>query len=69
MSRSNLVIALLLAAPIPVFAEELTVNPDLGNSGFSAVFDAVLGERITAVSSSVGCEVAYDAASGKATVV
>jgi hypothetical protein len=42
------------------------VNPDAGNSGFSAVFDAALGERINAVSSAVGCEVSWDERSGTA---
>ena len=42
------------------------MNPDAGNNTFSAVFDAKLGERINAVSSSVGCELTYDEASGTA---
>lgn len=59
--------ALLLAlAPLAAAAEELTVNPDAGNSGFSAVFDAALGERINAVSSAVGCELSYDEQAGTA---
>jgi hypothetical protein len=60
--------ALLLAAAAPVAAraEPFTVNPDAGNNSLSAVFDAALGERITAVSSAVGCELTYDPAAGLA---
>ncbi len=36
-----------------------TVNPDAGNDTMSAVFDAPLGERIDAVSSAVGCQLAF----------
>ena len=64
MHRLAVLIALLPA--VPALAEPLTVNPDAGNSGFSAVFDAALGERITAVSSAVGCEVTLDEKSGLA---
>jgi hypothetical protein len=35
------------------------VDPEAGNSNFSAVFDAAVGERINAVSSTVGCELTY----------
>jgi len=42
------------------------VNPEAGNNSFSAVFDARLGERINAVSSAVGCQIAYDEAAGTA---
>ena len=58
--------AALLTLPASALAEELTVNPDAGNSGFSAVFDAALGERINAVSSSVGCDVSFDEKTGLA---
>jgi hypothetical protein len=58
--------ALVLALPGAALAEALTVNPDAGNSGFSAVFDAALGERINAVSSAVGCEIAWDEKAGVA---
>jgi hypothetical protein len=47
-----------------VLAEDLAVSPKEGNSGFSAVFDAALGERINAVSSAVGCELTYDETAG-----
>jgi len=65
MNRTAALLALLLAAA-PALAEEFTVNPQAGNSGFSAVFDASLGERINAVSSAVGCEVAFDERTGLA---
>ena len=58
--RITAALALGLVLPGAALAEELSVNPDTGNSGFSAVFDAALGERINAVSSTVGCEVTYD---------
>lgn len=62
MQRASLFAVLLLAASAR--AEELEVNPDAGNNGFSAVFDAKLGERITAVSSAVGCLVRLDEKAG-----
>jgi hypothetical protein len=37
-----------------------TVDPDTGNSAFTAVFDASLGERISAVSSAIGCTLTVD---------
>jgi hypothetical protein len=65
MTRTAALLTLLLAAPA-TFAEELSVNPDAGNSGFSAIFDAALGERISAVSSAVGCQVSFDEKTGLA---
>jgi hypothetical protein len=65
----NRLAALALASillPLAARAEEFTVNPEAGNSGFSAVFDAALGERINAVSSSVGCELSFDEKTGLA---
>jgi hypothetical protein len=38
------------------------VDPEAGNNTFSAVFDAAIGERITAVSSAVGCTLSVDEA-------
>lgn len=64
MNRTAALLALTLASP--ALAEDFTVNPDAGNSTFSAVFDAALGERINAVSASVGCDVAYDDVTGLA---
>jgi hypothetical protein len=57
---------LLAALPLAAAATDFSVNPDAGNSGFSAVFDAALGERITAVSSAVGCQVTFDERAGTA---
>ena len=65
MNRTVALLALILAAPA-VHAEDFTVNPDAGNNAFSAVFDAALGERINAVSSAVGCDLAYDEKAGVA---
>lgn len=56
--------ALPFLLPAAASAEELAVNPDAGNSGFSAVFDAAVGERINAVSSAVGCELSHDEKTG-----
>jgi hypothetical protein len=66
MIRTAALLTLLLAAPASTLAEELAVNPDAGNSGFSAIFDAALGERISAVSSAVGCQVSFDEKTGLA---
>jgi hypothetical protein len=62
--NTAIVAVILLALPGLVRAEELTVNPEAGNNSFSAVFDAALGERINAVSSTVGCELTYDEKAG-----
>lgn len=62
MHRTTLLLAAALAAPAAPRAEELAVSPDAGNNAFSAVFDARLGERITAVSSAVGCALRLDEA-------
>ena len=37
-------------------------DPDVGNNAFTAVFDSAIGERITAVSSAVGCTFTVDEA-------
>jgi hypothetical protein len=56
-------IALLLAAATATRGDTvLTVDPEAGNNTFSAVFDAALGERITAVSAAVGCTLHVDEA-------
>jgi hypothetical protein len=68
MSRAAalaLPIALAALAASPAYAERLTVDPDAGNNTLSAVFDAPLGERITAMSSSVSCDVTYDEETGQ----
>jgi hypothetical protein len=66
MIRTAALLALFLAVPAAAQAEGFTVNPDAGNNSFSAVFDAALGERINAVSSAVGCDLAYDEKAGVA---
>jgi len=66
MNRTAALLATLLGLPASALAEDFAVNPDAGNSSFSAVFDAALGERINAVSSTVGCEVSFDERSGLA---
>ncbi len=58
---STLVMTLALAARAAA-ADRYSVDPQAGNNNFSAVFDAPLGERINAISSAVGCELSYDAA-------
>lgn len=58
--------ALALAFAPPVFAEDFRVDPNAGNNKFDAVFDAALGERITAQSSAVSCELRYDEKTGLA---
>src|SRR5262245_42499428 len=67
--RVAAIIALLLAAAAAPGETVLTVDPDAGNNTFSAVFDAALGERITAVSATVGCTLRVDetARTGRAT--
>jgi hypothetical protein len=44
----------------PAAGESFLVDPEAGNNTFTAVFDAPLGERITAVSSSVSCRLDLD---------
>jgi hypothetical protein len=63
---NHLAAALVAVLPLAAAAEDFTVAPEAGNSGFSAVFDAALGERINAVSSAVGCEVRLDEKTGTA---
>ncbi len=66
LASTALAAVLALAAPVAAHGEELLVNPHAGNNTFSAVFDARLGERINAVSSAVGCQLAYDERAGTA---
>jgi len=66
-TRTAALAALLTATVLPGSAHAaestFTVDPNLGNSAFTAVFDASLGERITAVSSAIGCAVQVDESS------
>lgn len=50
----------LLAQPLWAGGVDFSVDPEAGNNTLNAVFDAALGERITAVSSAVGCSVSID---------
>src|SRR5215831_13980515 len=54
------VVLVLLASP----AETLRVDAKAGNNTLNGVFDAPLGERITATSSAVGCELQVDPDAG-----
>ena len=62
----TLAVAVAAALAAPASAEEFEVNPDAGNNSLAAVFDAALGERISAVSSAVGCSLRYDEKTGLA---
>lgn len=57
-------LALLILSGQRAHAADTTFNvdPNLGNSAFTAVFDATVGERITAVSSQIGCTLEVDEA-------
>jgi len=41
---------------------KFAVDPEVGNNAFTALFDSAIGERITAVSSAVGCTFTVDEA-------
>ena len=61
MQARVIALAVALAAAAPALAEtRFTVDPDAGNNTFTAVFDAAIGERITAVSSAVSCTLDVD---------
>jgi hypothetical protein len=62
VKKALVVTATAVALAQPVWAGEtaLSVDPEAGNNTINAVFDAALGERITAVSSAVGCTVKAD---------
>jgi hypothetical protein len=62
----RLAAAVLCTLAAPASAADLVVDANAGNNSLSAVFDAALGERITAVSSAVGCEIRYDEKAGTA---
>jgi hypothetical protein len=53
-------LVLVLVASAAWAGTTFKVDPDAGNNTFSAVFDAAIGERITAVSSEVGCTLRVD---------
>ena len=64
MNRACLLGSLVLAGS--AMAESFKTDPEAGNSVFTAVFDAKLGERITAQTSAVACEIEYDENAGTA---
>jgi hypothetical protein len=64
MNRAVVLVAIALAAPAA--GEDFKTDPEAGNNVFTAVFDARLGERITAQSSAVACDLAYDSKAGTA---
>ena len=66
MHRAVPLAALALALAPPASAEDFRVDPDTGNNKFDAVFDAKLGERITAQSSAVACYLRHDEKTGLA---
>jgi len=68
MQARVIALAIALAAPA-VAGTRFTVDPEAGNNTFTAVFDAAIGERITAVSSAVSCtlDVDEEKLEGKAT--
>jgi len=60
-NRTSLLLALGLSASTTALGEtKFTVDPEASNNTFSAVFDAAIGERITAVASEVGCSLRVD---------
>ena len=54
------VTAVALSQPVWSAPNTFSVDEDAGNNTFNAVFDAAIGERITAVSSAVGCTITAD---------
>src|SRR2546428_5514693 len=69
LRAAALSLALTLVASSATLADtKFAVDPEAGNNTFTAVFDAAVGERITAVSSAVGCTLTVDEANlaGKA---
>lgn len=60
------VMVFVVSSSLPASAKQFKVNGDAGNSTMSAVFDAPLGERISAISSSVSCDLDIDPKAGAA---
>jgi hypothetical protein len=63
---NRVILLAALASATPAAPEEFKTDPDGGNNVFTAVFDAKVGERITAQSSAVACDLTYDAKAGTA---
>lgn len=59
-TKSATIALLSLLGAAPALAEEFRVDPEVGNSTFTAVFDASLGERITANGSKLECTLQLD---------
>ena len=58
---SSLLLALVVSCSTAALGETtFAVDPDTGSNTLSAVFDAAVGERITAVTSAVGCTLRVD---------
>jgi len=57
-----LVSVFVLGTPAARGDARFAVDPEAGNNTFTAVFDAAIGERITAVSSAVACTLTVDEA-------
>src|SRR5438445_12927966 len=57
-----MLLAALVAMNRAAAATQFAVDPEVGNNAFTAVFDSQIGERITAVSSAVGCTLTVDEA-------
>jgi polyisoprenoid-binding protein YceI len=55
-------LAVLGRPPSAAGETRFVVDPEVGNNAFTAVFDSAIGERITAVSSAVGCTFTVDEA-------
>jgi len=61
--RAGLVLLAALVAVGPANANsQFAGDPEVGNNAFTAVFDTPIGERITAVSSAVGCTLTVEEA-------
>ena len=60
MSRAAVLTVVLCGATWALGETRLAVDPEAGNNTFSAVFDAAVGERITAVASAIGCTLRVD---------
>jgi len=63
-TRRALAVGLGLAAASAPAADRVSVDGTAGQNTVTAVFDAPLGERITAVSSAVACQATWDGKTG-----
>lgn len=58
--RTAAIAGSVLWSTIALADTAFTVDPEVGNNAFTAVFDSTIGERITAVSSAIGCALSVD---------